>query len=675
MTPIPSWTPDAQTSQHSRIEAFRRWAEQNVTVDGDPLVVPDYPALQAWSARDPQFWVALWDFLDVAADHGDGPVLADAAMPGASWFPQVRLNYVNQVFGRSDIDLDAIAIIERAETATADGDSTPAERTLTYRELRRQVAALAHTLRTLGVREGDRVVGYLPNIAAAPIALLATASIGAIWSACGQDYAAPAAIDRLGQLEPSVLIAADGYRYGTKNHSRLGATAELAAGLPSLRRTILVPRLGGEAGPTADEIAAAGLADALPWDDAITSVPSPTPDLDVVDVAFDHPLWVLFSSGTTGKPKGIVHGHGGVVLEHVKQIALHSDLGPGDVFFWYTSPSWMMWNYQVAGLLVGATIVCYDGSPSHPTKDALWQLADELGVRLLGTSPAYLAACEQAALTPGRDHDLSRLQVLGSTGSVLPPAANAWVSNNVGEQVAVGGISGGTDVVSAFLGHCPTMPVWPGELSVICLGTALEAWTGQDRPVVGQMGELVITRPMPSMPLFFWNDPDGARYRDAYFGTYPGVWRHGDWITVTERGSVIVHGRSDSTLNRNGVRMGSADIYAAIEPMTQIEEALVIGVEHADGRYWMPLFVHLADGVELTPELRAEIETRIRTTASPKHVPDDVLVVSGIPHTRTGKKLEVPIKRILAGADPDAVADPQSIDNADLLTEFARLRR
>ncbi len=655
-TPQPSWTPPSESIPTTRVDEFRRWVNEKFGLD-----LADYVALHGWSVSDGRFWPAVWDFLDLAADRGDAPALASADMPGAQWFPGVELNYARQVFERAGFDPDAVAIVDRSEP-----DGAPA-RELTYGELAAQVAALAGTLRARGVRPGDRVAGYLPNVPEAVIAFLATAAIGATWSACGQDYAATAAVDRLGQLEPFVLIAADGYRYAGKDHDRLINTARIREAIPSVQTTILVPRRGAGA----DEIAEAGLGDAVPWAEA-TDVEHP---LTIDDVPFDHPLWVLFSSGTTGKPKGIVHGHGGVLLEHSQQMAFHANLRAGDVFFWYTSPSWMMWNYQVAGLLVGATIVTYDGSPSHPAKDQLWALASELRVKLLGTSPAYLAACERAQLEPGRDHDLSRLEVLGSTGSVLPPAANAWVGEHVGKHVAIAGISGGTDVVSAFTGFVPTMPVYPGELSCICLGVAMEAWDAKGRPLVGEMGELVITRPMPSMPVFFWNDADGSRYRDAYFDVWPGVWRHGDWITITDRGSVVVHGRSDSTLNRNGIRMGSADIYAAIEPITEIAESLVIGVEMPDGGYWMPLFVKLSEGAELTDDLRTRINSMIREQASPRHVPDDILVVSGIPHTRTGKKLEVPIKRILAGAEPGSVADPSSIDNADLLEEYARLRR
>ena len=386
---------------------------------------------------------------------------------------------------------------------------------------------------------------------------------------------------------------------------------------------------------------------------------------------FSHPLWVLFSSGTTGRPKGIVHSTGGVLLEHLKAMSLSLDLGEQDTFFWYTSPSWMVWNYLVSALLAGARIVCYDGSPSHPSWDTVWALAAEQHVTLLGTSPAHLRACAQAGVEPARDHDLSALRSLGSSGSALPGDAYLWAADHVGRRVRVNSTSGGTDVVSAFAGGSPIVPVWPGELSAPSLGVALDSWDVRGKPVRGAVGELVVTKPMPSMPVAFWNDPGGARYREAYFSTYPGVWRHGDWITVTDRGSVVVHGRSDATLNRFGVRMGSADIYHVVEQLDEIAEALVVGVEQPEGEYWMPLFVVLNPGRELDDALTGTIRRAIREGASPRHVPDEIIAVPAIPHTRTGKKLEIPVKRILQGGDPRQVMDPGAVDNPDALRWFA----
>jgi acetoacetyl-CoA synthetase len=395
--------------------------------------------------------------------------------------------------------------------------------------------------------------------------------------------------------------------------------------------------------------------------------------VEPVAVPFDHPLWVLFTSGTTGTPKGIVHGHGGVVLEHVAMLGLQNDLSDRDVFFWYTTTNWMMWNMVVSGLLLGATVIAYDGSPLAPDADQLWRIVERHRVTVFGTSPGHLLASEKAGLHPVREHDLSALRALGSTGSTLPVSAFHWVRDNVGARVQIGSTSGGTDFVGAFVGPAATVPVWPGEISAIFLGVALEAWDPDGKPLVGEVGELVVTKPIPSMPLYFWNDPDGARYRDAYFSTYPGVWRHGDWITVTERGSVIIHGRSDSTLNRNGVRLGSADIYDAVEQIPEVTEALVLGVEEGDAGYWMPLFVVLAPGASLDDGLRERIKTAIRTNASPRHVPDEVIAVRAIPHTRTGKKIEVPVKRLLQGASAEQVLSLGAVDDPTLIEDFAAI--
>ena len=639
----PMWQPDPDAVAAARITQFARFAAGRTG-----RAFPDYAALLAWSVEDlAGFWGAVWDFFGIVAAEPATTVLADDAMPGAQWFPGARLNLVDQVF--RDRSGHAIAIHERDEQ----GRSVD----VSWAELRSAVASVADVLRELGVGVGDRVVAYLPNSAETVVAFLATASLGAVWSACGMDYAPTAALGRFTQLEPAVLFAADGYRNGGRVYDRTAEVAEVRAGLPSLRATIGVDRIG------------AGLTDTMPWTDAT----SRSARLSTTPVDFAHPLWVLFSSGTTGLPKGIVHGHGGVLLEHLKTVALQCDLGPEDVFWWYTTPSWMMWNFQVAGLLVGASIVCYDGSPAYPQPGALWQRAAELGVTLLGTSPAYLAACAKAAVHPAAEHDLSALRTLGVTGSTLPTPAYHWIADEVGARVQIASITGGTDVVTAFAGSAPDVPVWPGEISTAYLGVALDSFDADGRSVRGEVGELVITRPMPSMPVMFWNDPDGSRYRDAYFGVYPGVWRHGDFVTITDHGSVIMHGRSDATLNRNGIRMGSADIYEAVEQIPEITEAMVIGIDEPDGGYWMPLFVTLADGVELDDALRARIRDAVRTHASPRHVPDEVVAAPGIPHTRTGKKLEVPVKRLLQGGVSGAAFDAGSVDDPGLIDWYLRV--
>jgi acetoacetyl-CoA synthetase len=627
MTDAPQWEPTERDIADARVTDFARYVGQADS---------DYHSLWQWSVDDPAaFWGALWDYFKLGARPEQ--VLSEERMPGAKWFRGVRLNYVDQIVRNARADRPAILNVGE------DGSVTE----LSWHELLSRVAAFAQRLRSLGVTDGDRVVGYLPNIPEAVIAFLATASIGAVWSACGQDYSPKAALDRLGQLEPVVLVTADGYSYGGKTHDKRDDVAALQAGLPTLRATVWASELAARA------------------DDELTTTP----------VDFDHPLWILFSSGTTGLPKGLMHGHGGVVLEHLKAVALQSDIGLGDTFFWFTSPSWMMWNFQIAGLLVGATIVCYAGSPSYPRPDALWDIAARIRATVVGTSPGYVLGCAKAGAVPRTEHDLSALKTVGITGSSLPPSSSLWLRDNVGERVQVSSISGGTDVVSAFIGGVRTVPVWPGELSVPFLGVAMDAWDESGRPVRGEVGELVITKPMPSMPVAFWNDPDGSRYRSAYFEMFPGVWRHGDWITITDHGSIVVHGRSDSTLNRHGIRMGSADIYQAVERLPEITEALVIGAEQPDGGYWMPLFVVLADGTELTDALRDRIKATIRDEVSPRHVPDEILVAPGVPHTRTGKKLEVPIKKLFQGADPARVVEKSAVDDPALLDWYANLKR
>ncbi|MFC9930804.1 acetoacetate--CoA ligase [Streptomyces sp. NPDC127190] len=643
--PAPFFTLDPETVAASRIADFARHAGMDGT---------DYAALHRWSVTDlAGFWAAVWDYFGIDAQTPYEQVLAEETMPGARWFTGATLNYTHHAL-RPHAD-DGVAVIALDETGSA--------HEVTGARLRSQVASVAATLRELGVGQGDRVVGYLPNTPHAIVAFLAAASLGAVWSVCGQDYAPRAAADRFAQLEPTVLVAADGYLFNGTTHDRREAALELARSLPTLKATLLVGHVGLP-WPEAD-----GPSLVVPWEEASTR----SEELVCTPVPFDHPLWVVFSSGTTGRPKGIVHGHGGVLLEHLKTLALHSDVGPGDRLLWYTTTNWMMWNMVVSALLTGATTCTYDGSPAPAARlDVLWELAARHRVTVFGTSPQYLLGMAKAGIEPSR-HDLSSIRVLGCTGSALPASAYPWVRDHVGAHVLLASTSGGTDVVSGFVGSAPNTPVWAGELSAPHLGVALAAYDAEGLPVVDRVGELVVTRPMPSMPLYFWNDPDGTRYRDAYFGTYPGVWRHGDWITVTGHGSVIVHGRSDSTLNRNGVRLGSADIHDAVERLPEIAEALVIGAEEPDGGYWMPLFVVPADGVVLDDALRERIREAIRAGASPRHVPDEILVVPGIPHTRTGKKLEVPVKRLLQGAPAEQVVNPAAVDRPDLLDHFARL--
>ncbi|MTD56454.1 acetoacetate--CoA ligase [Amycolatopsis pithecellobii] len=640
----PIWLPDDAEARSSQLGKFCEFIAKKHRAP-----ISSYAELQQWSvdSRD-EFWQSIWDFFDIAADGERQPVLSGSTMPGIHWFPNAYLNYAEHAL-RHGAD-DAVAMIGVVEPGTSV--------TYTWGQLRAQVASLASWLRRRGVINGDRVVGYLPNGPHAVIGLLAAASIGAVWSVCGQDYSPAAAAARLGQLEPTVLIAADGYHWNGTTRDRRDAAEELRRSLPTLRECVHVPHLG--LAIRDDELW-------TPWQDTIAD-PAP---LQFDRVAFDTPLWVLFSSGTTGQPKGIVHGHGGVVLEHCKLLGLHFGLSGGDRFTWYTTTNWMMWNLVVSGLLTGATIVVYDGSPVHPTPRRMFELAAETRARMLGVSPGYLLAAEKAGVEVG-DLDLGALTTLGSTGSPLPPQSYFWVRDHLGPRVQLASGTGGTDVVSGFAGSTPNTPVWPGEISAVNLGVALESWDDDGHPQVGEVGELVVTRPMPSMPVAFWNDPDGRKYREAYFSRYPGVWRHGDWVTVTPRGSVIVTGRSDSTLNRHGVRLGSAEIYQVVEAFPEIAEALVIGAELDGGRYWLALFVVLAPGVVLDTELDARLRSAIASQASPRHVPDDIIALTSLPHTRTGKKLEIPVKRIIQGVPPAVAASRDAVDDPAALTQFER---
>jgi acetoacetyl-CoA synthetase len=623
------------------------------------LTFGDYHDLWQWSVDRPeQFWRDLWNHFGVkprgtsSLGDTDADVLSDPEMPGATWFPGVTLNYVDQILTHAD--RDGVAVVGLSE----DGRRTE----IGWSELVAQVAGVAATLREMGVGRGDRVVAYLPHVPEAVIAFLATAALGAIFSGCGQDYAPAGAASRFTQLDPLVMIWADGYRYGGKWIDKRSDSAELAELLPTLTGQLVVRTNGSDSVDSTTSNAATEFSVAATRSASLT--PEPVP--------FDHPLWVLFSSGTTGKPKGIMHGHGGVVLEHLKAVGLHGGMGRDDVFFWQTALSWMMWNYQVAGLLVGARIICYSGHPLNPDADRLWSLVEAEEVTYFGTSPGQLQASRKAGLNPGSDHDLSALRTIGSTGSTLAADLFVWVDEHVRQGIPVSSISGGTDVVTAFAGGSPGIPVVPGELSVRYLGVELASWSPHCEPLIGEVGEMVVTTAMPSMPVGFWNDPDGERYRKAYFdhswatGPQPHVWRHGDWVTVTERGSIVIHGRSDATLNRNGIRMGSAEIYEVVEGIEQIAEGFVVGVDGPGDAYWMPLFITLTPGASLDESLVARIRSEIRHRLSPRHVPDEVVVAPGIPHTRTGKKLEVPVTAILAGR-ADVAVDPRSVDEPSLL--------
>ncbi|MFC4854624.1 acetoacetate--CoA ligase [Actinophytocola glycyrrhizae] len=634
------WRPDPGRVEESRMAGFRRWlaAERGVEVAG-------YQELWEWSTGDLEaFWGALAEFLEVRFHTPAERVLASADMPGARWFPGATLNYAEHAL-TAGADDDVAVVFERE-----DGVSEQ----LTYGELRTEVAGARAGLVELGVQRGDRVVALAPNTPRTLVAFLAAASLGATWSSCSPDFGVRAVADRFTQIEPVVLFAVDGYKYNGRAFDIRPTIAKLQDEIPSLRATVLIDYLSAET--TAP--------DTVGWQEFTR----PGVPMAYDPVPFDHPLWILYSSGTTGLPKGIVQGHGGIVVEHLKQLALHADFGPGDRFFWFTTTGWMMWNYLVSGLLVGATVVMYDGSPAHPDLNTLWRLAARHRVTYFGTSAPYIQTCLKNHLKPAAEHDLTALRALGSTGAPLSQEGFRWIADELGEDVQICSVSGGTDLCTAFVGSAPDVPVWLGELSCRALGAAVESWSPAGDPLTDEVGELVITKPMPSMPLYLWADESGERMRDSYFELYPGIWRHGDWIRITPRGSAVIYGRSDSTLNRGGVRMGTSEFYSVVEGFDEIADSLVIDTS-SDTEGELLCFLVLADGVSLT-DVEPRLKTALRAALSPRHVPDRFVPVAEVPRTLNGKKCEVPVKKILAGVAPDQAVSRDALANPDSLAAF-----
>ncbi len=580
-------------------------------------------------------------------------MLADQRMPGARWFPEARLNYAEQVLRMPGIAEDQPVVLAYSQ-------SRP-DVTLTAAQLREQVRRVRAGLRRLGIGPGDRVAAYAPNIPETFVLMLATTSLGAVFSSCAPEFGTRSVVDRWQQIEPALLIAVDGYQYGDKPVDRRTEVAQIRAALPSLRHVISLSYLDSHRSTE----------DTVDWSELAAPTDEP---LAFERVPFDHPLYILYSSGTTGLPKPIVHGHGGILLEHLKTLALQSDLGPGDRFFWFSTTGWMMWNFLVSGPAVGAAIILYDGNPGYPDLGDLWRLAERSAMTYFGTSAPFLLACRKAGIAPGQIADLSRLRAVGSTGAPLPAEGFAWVYQAVSGTVQLQSVSGGTDVCTGFVGASPLLPVYAGEIACRCLGAKVEAYDPAGHPVIGEVGELVITAPMPSMPVGFWGDPDGSRYREAYFDVFPGIWRHGDWITITDRGSCVITGRSDATLNRGGVRLGTSEFYSVVEGLDEILDSVVVHLEDPDGGAGeLLLFVVLADGVTLDDGLRATIARALRTNLSPRHVPDEIYQVAAVPRTLSNKKLEVPVKRILSGIPVESAAAKGALANPESLAAFESL--
>ena len=644
------WTPGPDRIGRANVTAFIRWlaSERGLDIDG-------YPALWRWSVTDlDAFWQAVWDYCGIEASAPPTAVLGRRTMPGAEWFPGARLNYAQHVLRREQPGQDALYY--QSETTPLTGLAWPV--------LANSVRVLATRLRAMGVRPGDRVASCMPNIPQTVIAMLATTSIGAVWTSCSPDFGGRGVSDRFGQLSPKVLFCVDSYRYGGRDYDRSAEMEQIIAGLPGLEQVIHVPGPAGLAIPSGQA-----------WDDLMDHPPVPASEFEFEQVPFGHPLWVLFSSGTTGLPKAITHSHGGILIEQLKLQTLNMDLRPGDRLFFYTTSGWMMWNFLVSSLLLGVTPLLYDGHPAYPDPGVLWEMAQNAAVTMFGASPAYVATLSKAGVVPAAKYDLSALATVMLAGSPVSPECGAWFYRNVKPDLWLHSGSGGTDVCSGFTGGAPVMPVYAGEHQARNLGVAAYAFSDRGEPVTGEVGEMVITQPMPSMPIRLWNDDDGELYRQTYFAEFPGVWRQGDFFRVNERGGCFVLGRSDATLNRYGIRIGTAEIYAALESVGEVADALIVNLDLPGGGFFMPLFVTLAEGAVLDDALRGTIAGRLRSEYTARHVPDKIIVVPAIPATLTGKKMEVPVRKILLGARPDDAANRNAMANPQALDAFAEYAR
>ena len=641
------WRPSEPMKEHSNLTSFMAWLERE-----KGLAFEGYPDLWEWSTTELEaFWEAVWQYFEVTSSAPYHEVLNQRDMPGARWFQGSRLNYTQQVF--NNMTDQRPAFMFKCEQ----GPLQP----MSWQGLYSQVASVAASLREMGVEPGDRVAAFMPNIPQTLIAFLACASLGAVWSSCSPDFASRSVVDRFSQIEPKVLFAVDAYIYGGKVFDTQKAVAEMTASMPTLKQVVMVSYLDKER-------RARAVQGSLSWEKLLGR----EEPLVYEQVEFNHPMWVVYSSGTTGKPKGLVHSQGGVLMEFLKFHSFHLDLHPGDIFFWFSTTGWVMWNIVQGGLAVGAVPILYDGNPAHPDLKTLWKMAQEARINFFGTSAAFIGACMQQGLEPGEEFDLSSLRAMGSTGSPLSPEGFKWVYDKVAGDIVLGSTSGGTDICSGFLGACPLLPVRAGELQCSCLGVKAGAWNEQGQAVIGQVGELVISQPMPSMPLYLWNDPDGQRYLESYFSVYPQAWCHGDWVRMTPEGGCVILGRSDSTLNRLGVRMGSADFYNVLDDLPELADSLIVGYTDAKGQYHMPLFVVPAQGVVLDQELTKRINSILRSSLSPRHVPDGVFAINEVPRTINQKKLEVPVIKILAGVPVEQAVNVDSMSNPESIAYFQR---
>ncbi|WP_047983063.1 acetoacetate--CoA ligase [Ornithinibacillus californiensis] len=646
------WTPDNDRIEQANISTYMQWLKDN-----KGLSLEDYSSLWEWSVDDVEaFWESIWEYFEIQSTGDYHNVLSSYQMPGARWFEGTKVNYTEHIF--KNYKKDKTAIIHTSEVRTKNNE-------VTWEKLYQDTAALQQTLKDLGVQKGDRVVAYIPNIYESLVALFATASLGAIWSSASPDFGKQSVIDRFKQIEPKVMITVDGYRYGGKEFDRMEVVKEIQAELTTLEATIAIPYLNPDEEFT-------GIKAVHLWEDAVINK---NQELTYERVDFNDPLWILFSSGTTGKPKPIVHSQGGILLEHLKALTFHTDLHEDDRFFWFTTTGWMMWNYLVSGLLTGSTIILYDGNPAYPDKKMLWKFVEETKMTIFGTSASYITACMKDDFSPGKEFDLSHLKSISSTGSPLPPEGFRWCYDHVKADLSIASISGGTDVCTAFILGVPILPVYAGELQCRGLGAKIESFNEHSEPVMDEVGELVLTKPFPAMPIYFWNDEDGSRMHDSYFDMYPGIWRHGDYIKITERGTCVIYGRSDATINRGGIRIGTSEIYRAVDQVKEIADSLIVDIPLENGDSFVPLFVIMNEGQELNEDIIRAVKQQIRTQCSPRHVPTEIIPVQELPKTLNGKKLEIPVKKILMGQPIEKVANKGSLSNPESLYYFEQLAK
>lgn len=644
--PTKLWEPSATFKSSSNLIGFTNWLQVEKSLSFDT-----YAGLWNWSVENPeQFWMFLSEYFEIIFHEPFEKVMGTEQMPGTSWFKGSTLNYAEHIFRNQTAEHPALIFrSERTETSE-----------IPWEDLKIQVASLRSWLIDRGVKKGDTVVAYLPNIPEATVAFLATCSLGAIWSSCSPDFGVKSVVDRFLQIKPKILFTVDGYQYGGKPYDRSEEVRELIKKLPSLERTILLPYLDKSCNASTFE-------KTVSWQETQTNI---TAELAFEAVPFEHPIWVLYSSGTTGIPKAITHSQGGVLLEHLKYLAFQNDVKRGERFFWFSTTGWMMWNFLQASMLVGAVPILYDGSPGFPDLNVLWDLAEETGMHHFGTSAPYLVACMKRGVKPGKEFNINQLRSIGSTGAPLPPEAFVYVYEDIKKDLWLCSMSGGTDVCTAFVGSNPWEPVYEGEIQCRALGCALYALDEQGEKVIDEVGEMVITKPMPSMPVFFWNDEGNRRYLSSYFEEYPGLWRHGDWVRITDRGSLVIYGRSDATLNRQGVRIGTSEIYSGVNKVKAVKDSLIVNLELSGGRHYMPLFVVLEEGFFLDEKVISEIKTGLKNEYSPRHVPDEIIEVKEIPLTISGKKLEAPVKKILLGMDVNKAANKGAMRNPESLNFF-----